>query len=108
MEIDHEIPSKIILLVLLIQEGLLSVTSEIMCTEYWLTLLSKLAQKNVVRLHVTDRLIIFHAYQTFQYLLFQEHYQTVERFGKLLSRCKGEARTLKKLLTSKGDYCIKQ
>ena len=38
MEIDHEIISKVILLLpLVIQEGLLSVTSESMCTEYWLT-----------------------------------------------------------------------
>ena len=36
MEIDHEIISTVILLLPLIQEGLLSVTSEIMCTEYWL------------------------------------------------------------------------
>ena len=34
--IDHEIFSMVILL-LLIQEGVLSVTSESMCTEYWLT-----------------------------------------------------------------------
>ena len=34
MEIDREIFSIIILLLLLIQEGLLSVTSESMCTEY--------------------------------------------------------------------------
>ena len=36
LEIDHEIISTVILL-LLIQEGLLSVTSESMCTKYWLT-----------------------------------------------------------------------
>ena len=37
-EIDHEIISTaIISSVLLIQEGLLSVTSESMCTKYWLT-----------------------------------------------------------------------
>ena len=36
MEIDHEVLSTAILL-LLIQEGLLSVTSESMCTKYWLT-----------------------------------------------------------------------
>ena len=34
--IDHNILSMVSLL-LLIQEGLLSVTSESMCTEYWLT-----------------------------------------------------------------------
>ena len=37
VEIDHEIISMVILLLPLIQEGLLSVTSEIMCTKYWLT-----------------------------------------------------------------------
>ena len=37
MEIDHEIISMIIFLLPLIQEGLLSVTSESMCTKYWLT-----------------------------------------------------------------------
>ena len=37
MEIDHDIISMVILLFLLIQEGLLSVTSESMCTLYWLT-----------------------------------------------------------------------
>ena len=37
MEIDHEIISTVILLLPLIQEGLLSVTSESMCTKYWLT-----------------------------------------------------------------------
>ena len=34
MKIDHEIFSMVILLLPLIQEGLLSVTSESMCTEY--------------------------------------------------------------------------
>ena len=37
MEINHEIFSMVILLLSLIQEGLLSVTREIMCTKYWLT-----------------------------------------------------------------------
>ena len=37
VETDREIFSTVILLLPLIQEGLLSVTSEIMCTEYWLT-----------------------------------------------------------------------
>ena len=37
MEIDHEIISTVGLLLPLIQEGLLSVTSESMCTKYWLT-----------------------------------------------------------------------
>ena len=37
VEIDHEIISMVILLLPLIQEGLLSVTSESMCTKYWLT-----------------------------------------------------------------------
>ena len=36
-EIDYEIISTVILLLLLIQEGLLSVTSESMCTKYWLS-----------------------------------------------------------------------
>ena len=38
-EIDHEMISTVILL---IQEGLLSVTSESMCTNYWLTACSSL------------------------------------------------------------------
>ena len=37
VEIDHEIISTVILLLPLIQEGLLSVTSESMCTKNWLT-----------------------------------------------------------------------
>ena len=37
MEFDHEIISMVILLFPLIQEGLLSVTSESMCTRYRLT-----------------------------------------------------------------------
>ena len=37
VEIDHEIISTVILLLPLIQEGLLSVTSKSMCTKYWLT-----------------------------------------------------------------------
>ena len=45
MEIDHEIISMVIFLLWLIQEGLLSVTSEIMCTEYWLTLSLSLPRK---------------------------------------------------------------
>ena len=49
VEIGHEIISTIILL-LLIQEGLLSVTRESMCTKYWLTAISSLPRKkNVVR-----------------------------------------------------------
>ena len=36
-EIDHEIISTAMLLLPLIQEGLLSVTSESMCMKYWLT-----------------------------------------------------------------------
>ena len=35
VEIDHEIISTLILLLTLIQEGLLSVTSKSMCTKYW-------------------------------------------------------------------------
>ena len=37
VEIDHEIISTVILLLPLIQEGSLSVTSENMCMKYWLT-----------------------------------------------------------------------
>ena len=37
MVIDHEIISEVILPLPLIQEGQLSVTSEIMCTQYSLT-----------------------------------------------------------------------
>ena len=37
VEIGHEILSTVILLLLLIQEGLLSVTNESMCMKYWLT-----------------------------------------------------------------------
>ena len=48
VEIDHKIISTIILLLPLIQEGLLSVTSENMCKKYWLTaLIVKLAQEKV-------------------------------------------------------------
>ena len=46
VEIDHEMISTVILL---IQEGLLSVTSESMCTNYWLTACSSLPGKSVVR-----------------------------------------------------------
>ena len=35
--IDHEIISTVILLPLLIQEGVLSITSESVCLKYWLT-----------------------------------------------------------------------
>ena len=49
MEIDREIFSMVILLPL-IQEGLLSVTSESICTEYLLVAQSKLYRKSVVRL----------------------------------------------------------
>ena len=37
VEIDHEIVSRAIFLLPLIQEGLLSATSESMCMKYWLT-----------------------------------------------------------------------
>ena len=50
MEMDHEIFSMVILPLPLIQEGLLSVTSESMCTKYWLTtLLSLPRKKSVIR-----------------------------------------------------------
>ena len=42
VEIDHEMISSIILLP---QEGLLSVASESMCTNYWLTACSSLPRK---------------------------------------------------------------
>ena len=44
VEVDHEIFSAVILLLLLIQEALLSVTSESICTEYWLTTQSEHSQ----------------------------------------------------------------
>ena len=47
--IDHEIISTVILLLPLIQGGLLSVTSESICSEYWLTPLSSLPRKSVGR-----------------------------------------------------------
>ena len=55
MEIDHE---KIPMVILLpsaesFKKGLLTVTSESMCTKYWLTACSSLPGKNVVR--CTDR-----------------------------------------------------
>ena len=43
--IDCEILSKFVLLLLLFQEGLLSVRSKSMSTEYWLAVLCKLAQR---------------------------------------------------------------
>ena len=46
IDIDHEIISMVILLLLLnIQEGLLSVTSKSMCAKYWLTACSSLPRK---------------------------------------------------------------
>ena len=45
VEIDHEIISRAILLLQLIEEGLLSVTSQCMCTKYWLTASSSLPKK---------------------------------------------------------------
>ena len=45
LETDHEIISMVILLLPLIQEGLLSVTSENMCTKDWLTAKSSLPRK---------------------------------------------------------------
>ena len=46
VEINHEILSMI---GLIIQEGLLSVTSESMCMEYWLAACSSLTRKSVIR-----------------------------------------------------------
>ena len=54
MEIYLKIFSTAILLLPLIQEGLLSVTSESLCTEYWLMLSLSVPRKNVYRL--TDHL----------------------------------------------------
>ena len=48
VEIDHEITSTVILLPSaewIIQDGLLSVPSESMCTKYWLTACSSLPRK---------------------------------------------------------------
>ena len=45
VEIDHEIIPTIVLLPPLIQEGLLSVTSERMCMKYWSTAWSSLPRK---------------------------------------------------------------
>ena len=47
VEIDHETVSTVILLLPQIQEELVSVTSESMCTKYWLTALIKPAQEKV-------------------------------------------------------------
>ena len=48
VETDHEIFSTVILLITLIQEGLLSVIRENLCTKYWLTpKSSKLAQEKM-------------------------------------------------------------
>ena len=57
VEIDHEIISTVILRLPLIQERTLSVTSESMCTKYWLTAyILKLAQEKVWFGELTDRL----------------------------------------------------
>ena len=48
VEIDHEITSTVILLLPVIQEGLLSVTSKSMCTKYRLNAKPSL-EKSVVR-----------------------------------------------------------
>ena len=50
VEIDHEIFSTVILILLLIQEGL-SVTRESMCTKYRSTAWESLPRKSVVRLN---------------------------------------------------------
>ena len=50
VQIDCEIFYTVILLLHLIQEGLLSVTSKSMCTVYWISIKFKLAkEKSVVR-----------------------------------------------------------
>ena len=48
VEIDSKIFFTVILLHTMFQEGLLSVTSESMCTEFWLTTQSKLVLENSV------------------------------------------------------------
>ena len=45
VEIKHEIISRVILLLPLIQEGLLSVTRESICMKYWLPTWSSLSRK---------------------------------------------------------------
>ena len=45
VEIDYEIISTVVLLPYAESEGLLSVTSESMCTKYWLTACSSLPRK---------------------------------------------------------------
>ena len=47
VEIDIKITSTVILILPLIQEGLLSVTSHSMCTKYWLTALSCLPKPQI-------------------------------------------------------------
>ena len=44
VEIDHEMISTVILLLPLIQEGMVSVTRQSMCTNYWLTEPGRVAQ----------------------------------------------------------------
>ena len=46
VETDHEIFSTVILLLLLIQKGLVSVTSESMCIRYWFTQINKMGLNN--------------------------------------------------------------
>ena len=58
MEIDHEIISMVILLpsaVQIIQEGLLSVTSESMCTKYWLIAWAFTKTRNGTERNGTER-----------------------------------------------------
>ena len=47
---DHEVFSTVILLLLLIQEGLVSATKENICTKYWLLLSQACPGKSEVRL----------------------------------------------------------
>ena len=49
MEINHEMISTVNLLHPLIQEGALSVTSECMCTKFWLKLLSQACRFPMVK-----------------------------------------------------------
>ena len=56
VEIDHEKNIRLFPFLLLIQEGLLSVTSKIICTKYWLTAESKSEyDQEIPQSHTTDQ-----------------------------------------------------
>ena len=50
MELDGEIFSRVILTLSVIQEGLVSITSESMCTKYWLFVYQACPGKSVFKL----------------------------------------------------------